>query len=361
MTVGALVETAAYKSRMDMLTLMLLAAVGLLVILVLFLLARRSATESEAVRQQLALALSQQGETVQRVERSLREQEQALAKVVAERLDRTEKATGQIVTDLRERLARIDEAQKKIGELSTQVVGLQEVLSNKQARGAFGEVQLGDLVQTALPPHAYEFQCTLHSGVRVDCLLRLPNPPGPIAIDAKFPLESYNALRAAAAGDTAALQAAQRAFQQAIRKHIGDIRDKYIVPGETAESALMFLPSEAVYAELHANFTGLVEESYRARVWIVSPTTLMATLNTVRAVLKDVRMREQAGEIQKMVGLLLEDVRRLGERVDKLKTHFGQTEKDLRDVDTSAERITRRGQRILDVGLGEEPAALPEA
>jgi DNA recombination protein RmuC len=150
-----------------------------------------------------------------------------------------------------------------------------------------------------------------------------------------------------------------RAFQQAIRKHIGDIRDKYIVAGETAESALMFLPSEAVYAELHASFTGLVEESYRARVWIVSPTTLMATLNTVRAVLKDVRMREQAGEIQRTVGLLVDDVRRLAERVDRLKTHFAQTEKDLREIDISADRITRRGQRILDVELEEEPAVLP--
>jgi DNA recombination protein RmuC len=341
---------------MDLLTIILLAIVVLLgVALAVILLRQGSSREAEQMRQQLSLALSQQAETVQRVERSLREQEQALSKVVHERLDRTEKATGQIVTDLRERLVRIDEAQKKIGELSTQVVSLQEVLSNKQARGAFGEVQLNDLVQSALPPQAYAFQCTLSSGVRVDCLLKLPNPPGSIAIDAKFPLESYSALRAVPAGDAPALLVAQRAFQQAIRKHIGDIRDKYIISGETAESALMFLPSEAVYAELHANFTGLVEESYRARVWIVSPTTMMATLNTVRAVLKDVRMREQAGEIQKTVGLLLEDVKRLDDRVDRLKTHFAQTEKDLRDIDTSADRITKRGQRILDVDLGEEP------
>jgi DNA recombination protein RmuC len=346
---------------MDTLTIVLLAAVILLIVVLAVLLLRQDggSRDAEQMRQHLALALSQQAETVQRVERSLREQEQALSKVVDERLDRTEKATGQIVTDLRERLVRIDEAQKKIGELSTQVVSLQEVLSNKQARGAFGEVQLNDLVQSALPPSAYEFQSTLSSGARVDCLLKLPNPPGSIAIDAKFPLESYSALRAVAAGDTAALAIAQRSFQQAIRKHIGDIRDKYIVSGETAESALMFLPSEAVYAELHANFTGLVEESYRARVWIVSPTTMMATLNTVRAVLKDVRMREQAGEIQKTVGLLLEDVRRLDDRVEKLKSHFAMTEKDLREVDTSADRITKRGQRILDVDLGEEPAALP--
>jgi DNA recombination protein RmuC len=345
---------------MDTLTIILLAAIALLVVVLVLALTRRGGSEAETMRQQLALALSQQAETVQRVERSLREQEQALGKVVAERLDRTEKATGQIVTDLRERLIRIDEAQKKIGELSTQVVSLQEVLSNKQARGAFGEVQLNDLVQSALPPSAYEFQSTLSTGARVDCLLKLPNPPGSIGIDAKFPLESYSALRAVAAGDTAALAIAQRGFQQAMRKHISDIRDKYILPGETAESALMFLPSEAVYAELHANFTGLVEESYRARVWIVSPTTMMATLNTVRAVLKDVRMREQAGEIQKTVGLLLDDVRRLDERVEKLKSHFAMTEKDLRDVDISADRITKRGQRILEVDLGDEPAALPK-
>ena len=345
---------------MDFLTIGLLGAVALLLLALLFVtLRRRDGEAAEALRQQLGLALGQQAETVQRVERSLREQEQALSKVVAERLERTEKATGQIVTDLRERLVRIDEAQKKIGELSTQMVGLQAVLSNKQARGAFGEVQLADLVQNILPPQAYEFQCTLSTGARADCVLKLPNPPGAIAIDAKFPLESYTALRAVPAGDVAALQAAQRGFQQAIRKHIGDIRDKYIVAGETAESALMFLPSEAVYAELHASFTGLVEESYRARVWIVSPTTLMATLNTVRAVLKDVRMREQAGEIQKTVGLLLDDVRRLADRVDKLKIHFAQTEKDLRDVDISADRITKRGQRILDVELEEEPAAPP--
>src|SRR5262249_5773785 len=151
-----------------------------------------------------------------------------------------------------------------------------------------------DLVQSALPPSAYEFQCTLSTGARADCLLKLPNPPGSIAIDAKFPLESYRALQAVKPGDAQGLTAAQRTFQLAMRKHIVDIRDRYILPGETAESALLFLPSEAIYAELHANFAAVVDESYKARVWIVSPTTMMATLNTVRAVLKDVRMREQA-------------------------------------------------------------------
>jgi DNA recombination protein RmuC len=338
---------------MDILTYVLLAVILMLVVAFGVVLTRRADQRSQA------LAQSALADTVQRVEQSLREQERALAGLVNERLSRSEETTGKIVTDLRERLVKIDEAQKKIGDLSTQVVSLQQVLSNKQARGAFGEVQLNDLVQNTLPPQAYEFQSTLSTGARADCLLKLPNPPGAIAIDAKFPLESYHLLRAVQPGDAAGLAAAQRAFQAAMRKHIADIRDKYIVPGETAESALLFLPSEAIYAELHANFAGIVDESYKARVWIVSPTTMMATLNTVRAVLKDVRMREQAGEIQKAVGLMLEDVRRLDERVQKLKTHFTQTEKDLRDVETSTTSITRRGERIKEVNLGEQPAALP--
>jgi DNA recombination protein RmuC len=339
---------------MDAVTIVLLAIVVLLAIALAATYLRRGERNDEAVRHSMALA-----DTVQKVEQSLREQERALAAVVNERLSRSEETTGKIVIDLRERLVRIDEAQKKIGDLSTQVVGLQQILSNKQARGAFGEVQLNDLVQNALPAQAYEFQSTLSTGARVDCLLRLPNPPGPIAIDAKFPLESYQLLRAVAPGDAAGLAVAQRAFQQAMRKHIADIRDKYIVPGETAESALLFLPSEAIYAELHANFAGVVDDSYKARVWIVSPTTMMATLNTVRAVLKDVRMREQASEIQKTVGLMLEDVRRLEERVDRLRSHFGQTEKDLREVETSADRIAKRGERILETDLGEPQQALP--
>jgi len=335
---------------MDILVYVLLAAVVALGAALVTVLARRS-----DARAQSTLA-----DTVQRVEQSLREQERTLANLVSERLEKSEKVTGQVVTDLRERLARIDEAQKNIGDLSTQVVSLQQILTNKQARGAFGEVQLNDLVANALPPSAYALQSTLSNGSRVDCLLKLPNPPGSIAIDAKFPLESYHMLRAVAAGDAAGLAVAQRAFQGAMRKHITDIRDKYIVPGETAESALLFLPSEAIYAELHANFGGIVDESYRARVWIVSPTTMMATLNTVRAVLKDVQMREQAGEIQKLVNLIMGDTKRLQQRVDNLKKHFAQTETDLRDIDTSTSQIMRRGERIQAVDLGEQPEALPK-
>ncbi|MFI5031178.1 MAG: DNA recombination protein RmuC [Reyranellales bacterium] len=339
---------------MDILVYILLAVVLALGAALAVVLMRRSDTRAQSAAQ-AGLA-----DTVQRVEQSLRDQERTLAGLVNERLDRSEKATGQVITDLRERLARIDEAQKKIGDLSTQVVSLQQILTNKQARGAFGEVQLNDLVSNALPPSAYALQFTLSNGSRADCMLKLPNPPGSIAIDAKFPLESYHLLRAVVPGDTQALTLAQRAFQAAMRKHITDIRDKYIVPGETAESALLFLPSEAIYAELHANFGGIVDESYRARVWIVSPTTMMATLNTVRAVLKDVQMREQAGEIQKLVALMMGDTRRLQERVDNLKRHFTQTEKDLREIDTSTVQIMRRGERIQAVDMGEQPEALPK-
>jgi DNA recombination protein RmuC len=305
----------------------------------------------------------------------LQAQERALATKLDERLNSLQdrvgqtlqssaEQAGQSMTDLRERLAVIDAAQKSIVELSSQVVDLQNVLSNKQARGAFGEVQLQDIVQSSLPAQSYVFQAQL-GGKRVDCLLTLPNPPGAIGIDAKFPLESYRALREAR--DEAATVQARRDFTIAIRLHVKAIAEKYIVPGETADSALMFLPSEAVYAELHAAFPSLVEEAGRLRVWIVSPTTLMATLTTIRAVLKDVRMREQAHIIQRKVGELGLDVNRLGDRVDKLQKHFGQVVEDVRQVAISSDKIAQKAAAIKDVEIGptdgnimqipEQPAA----
>lgn len=221
----------------------------------------------------------------------------AVTKNVGEGLQLSADKTSRTLNDLSARLAKIDAAQQKISSLSEQVVSLQEVLSNKQARGAFGEIQLNDLVTSILPPSAYSFQEVLSNQKRADCVLKLPNPPGTIVIDSKFPLESYQALRNAS-GERDKIEA-ERFFRASVLKHIKDISEKYIIPGETAESALMFLPSEAVYAELHANFIDVIEVSYRAKVWIVSPTTLMATLNTVRAILKDAHMREQAGVIQK--------------------------------------------------------------
>ncbi len=283
----------------------------------------------------------------------LHEREAAINKTLAEGLQSATKKTLESMNKVEVRLAVIDKAQANIADLSSQVVSLQNILSNKQARGAFGEIQLNDLVRQVLPPSAYSFQATLSNGKRADCLLELPNPPGAIAIDAKFPLESYHALQTATGKDPART-AAERDFRDAMQKHIKDISERYILTGETADAALMFLPSEAVYAELHANFPAVVDESYRARVFIVSPTTLWATLNTVRAILKDVRMKEQAGLIQKEVHALLEDVERLDDRVGKLQRHFDQAGEDMRQIRISTEKVGKRADRIDSVQL-EEP------
>jgi len=287
--------------------------------------------------------------------RTLQDRLDGVSKRMGESLEQSATKTAQSLGELTKHLNVIDQAQRNIADLAGQVVGLQEILDNKQARGAFGEVQLQDLVSGVLPPSAYAFQATLANGRRADCLIHLPNPPGPICVDSKFPLENYHALRAAT--DERAIKQAQRDFRAAIQKHVADIRERYILPGETADSALMFLPSEAVYAELHAHFPEAVEQSYRARVWIVSPTTMMATLNTVRAVLKDARMREQAGVIQAEVHKLLDDVRRLDKRVDNLKRHFGQAEGDLKEISTSAEKVTRRAEKIEELQLEPEESA----
>jgi len=293
-------------------------------------------------------SLTQMTERLQAQERMLnqvlRERLDQVSARVSETLEKTSLAQSNSLGELRERIAKIDAAQASINELSSQVVSLNRIFSDKQTRGSFGETQLQDLVQSVLPPSAYSFQASLGDGKRVDCLLVLPNPPGPIAIDSKFPLESYRAIRDAA--DEAARASAGRQFRADMLKHINDIAEKYIVAGETAESALMFLPSEAVYAELHANFGDVVENSYRKRVFIVSPTTLWATLNTIRAVLKDVRMRELASVIQKEVQTLLADVRRLDDRVDKLRSHFSQTVEDVRQIGISTKKVTDRAERI---------------
>ncbi|MBO6790712.1 MAG: DNA recombination protein RmuC [Dinoroseobacter sp.] len=252
--------------------------------------------------------------------------------------------TARSLGELQQRLETIDKAQANIEKLSGDVLGLQDILSNKQTRGAFGEIQLNDIVGKALPADAFSMQATLSNGKRADCLIHLPNPPGPIVIDSKFPLEAYEALRSSVNKTEAELAARQ--FRVAVRAHIKAISEKYILEGETADGALMFLPSEAVYAELHANFAEVVREGFAARVWIVSPTTCMATLNTMRAVLKDARMREQAGNIRKQLAMLHRDVELVVERVGKLNTHFGQARRDLEDITTAAERAGKRATRL---------------
>ncbi len=261
-----------------------------------------------------------------------------------ESLHGSSKQTATSLTQLQERLAAIDKAQDNITKLSGDVLSLQDILSNKQTRGAFGEIQLNDIVSKALPSDSFQLQATLSNGRRADCLINLPNPPGPIVIDSKFPLEAYEALIGST--NDMELKAAVQMFRSTVRKHINDIAEKYILDGETADGALMFLPSEAVYAELHAKFPELVQESFSKRVWIVSPTTCMATLNTMRAILKDARMREQAGAIRKELGMLHKDVDRLGERVSNLDRHFGQAAKDISEIKISAEKAGRRAQRL---------------
>ncbi|MEM1236262.1 MAG: DNA recombination protein RmuC [Pseudomonadota bacterium] len=254
------------------------------------------------------------------------------------------KNTAQSLGQLQERLTAIDKAQDNITKLSGDVLSLQDILSNKQTRGAFGEIQLNDIVSKALPADSYSLQATLSNGRRADCLIHLPNPPGPIVVDAKFPLEGYERLRAAETEADA--QAAARQFRTDVKAHIKAISEKYVIEGETADGALMFLPSEAIYAELHANFPELVREGFSARVWIVSPTTCMATLNTMRAILKDARMREQAGKIRKELALLHGDVERLGTRVGNLDRHFGQAQKDIEEIKISATKAGNRARRL---------------
>jgi len=273
--------------------------------------------------------------------------EQRLADVqrqMTEALHGTSTRTARSLGELQQRLETIDKAQANIEKLSGNVLSLQDILSNKQTRGAFGEIQLHDIVQKALPSDSYTMQATLLNGRRADCLIHLPKPPGPIVIDAKFPLEAYEALRRA---DTAQARAeAERLFRAAVRVHIKAISERYILEGETADGALMFLPSEAVYAELHANFPDVVREGFAAKVWIVSPTTCMATLNTMRAVLKDARMREQAGAIRKELSELYKDVERLGQRVENLDRHFGQAAKDIEEIKISSEKAGKRARRL---------------
>ncbi len=254
-----------------------------------------------------------------------------------------EKSAKQL-TALQERLATIDRAQTNIEKLSGDVLSLQDILSNKQRRGLFGEIQLTDIVGKALPSDSFALQHTLSNGKRADCLVHLPNPPGPIVIDAKFPLEAYEIL--AAAETREAQTNALRSLGYAVRKHIRDISEKYIIEGETADGAIMFLPSEAVYAELHSRLPEVVRAGFDARVWIVSPTTCMATLNTMRAILKDARMREQAGAIRTALRQLHRDVEIITEKAGKLEIHLRQAGDDVAGVLTAATRAGKRADRL---------------
>ncbi len=285
-----------------------------------------------------------------------------LARAVNERLESMTGRIGQSITDttkntqeslakLQERLAVIDTAQTNITNLSSQVVELQHILNNKQTRGAFGEARMQAIVQDGLPMGAFAFQHTLSSGARPDCVVFMPNNSPALVVDAKFPLEAWNAIRAAETPERAKI--AEQQFRRDVEAHLKAIAEKYFLPGETQDTAFMFVPSESIFAEIHEKHEALVQKAHRARVVIVSPSLLMLSIQVIQSVLKDTRMREQAHLIQGEVIRLMEDVSRLDERVRKLAGHFGQAQKDVEQILVSSDKVTRRGSRITDLEFEE--------
>ena len=266
------------------------------------------------------------------------------------------RSTHENLRRLQERLAVIDTAQTNIQSLAKDVVGLQAILSNKQTRGAFGQARMETIVADGLPMGAYSFQPTLSNGSRPDCTVRMPNGSPPLVIDAKFPLEAWNAIRAAASPEQGKLAGQQ--FRRDLELHIRDISEKYLIPSETQDTAFLFVPSESIFAEIHENFEAIVQKAQRARIVIVSPSLLMLSIQVIQAILKDQRMREQAHVIQSEVAHLMDDLSRLDERVRKLQGHFAMAQKDVDMIVTSADKLARRGERIeaLEFETAKEPA-----
>ncbi len=318
----------------------------------------------DGVRKQVTEALGRYGEELgKKVESLTTATDDRLKEIsgqVEKRLNEGFEKTTATFADVVKRLALIDEAQKKITELTGNVVSLQEVLADKRSRGAFGEVQLNALVRNVMPENSFEFQYGLPNSTRVDCMLFLPEPSGNIAIDSKFPLEGYRRITDISLPESER-QLAERQFRQDIKKHIRDIAEKYIIPGETSDGAVMFIPAEAVFAEIHAHYYELVEEAQRLKVWMVSPTTLMAVLTTARAVLKDSATRKQVHIIQEHLVSLSKDFDRFQLRMNNLSKHIQQANKDVEAVNTSARKISSRFEKIEKVELLEdEPVELLE-
>jgi DNA recombination protein RmuC len=291
-----------------------------------------------------------------------------LARAVNERLDRmthrvgsdlteTARKTTDSIAKLHERLAVIDSAQKNLTELSSNMVSLQEILANKQARGAFGQMRMEAIIQDGLPKGAFTFQATLSNGKRPDCLLHMPNTKAGVVIDAKFPLEGFEAYRVARGPDEK--KEAARRVRVDVGRHVDAMAERYFLPGETQDTAILFVPSEAIYADLAEHFSDLVQKAHRARIVICAPNMLMLAVQTMQAILKDVKMREQAHLIQREVSRLMEDMGRLRERVLDLQRHFGQANQDIEKILTSSERIAARGHRIESLEFeGDGPSAV---
>jgi DNA recombination protein RmuC len=315
--------------------LLILVLVLLAVVLAVLLLRAPAAGGTEKLAQQVTALML--------------DQTRALGEALSGQSDRVSRSAQEIQA----RLAVIDAARANMEALGSQVHSLAAILGNKQARGAFGETQLEDLVRDRLPEAGFALQHVLSNGRRADCLIRLPHPPGPIVVDSKFPLEAFRSLHAAA--DDAARSIATRQFAADVQKHVKDVAERYILPGETADGALIFVPSEAIFAELHASHPNVVAEAARRGVYIVSPSTLWAVLGTMRALLKDVRIRAEAGRIKAETSKLVQEVKRLDERVKKLRSHFASAQDDLRDIEITTEKIVKAGARVdsLDV---EDPA-----
>lgn len=338
--------------------------------------ADEQARRADELELRLAALARTQAETIGRVQSMaevLAQRQGELARAVAERLDasthrmgeslaRSAEATHENLAKLNERLALVDQARASLGELSGQVMSLRETLSNKQARGAFGEGRLQALVADGLPRDSFAFQHTLASGRRADCAIFLPGDKRPLLVDSKFPLEAVTAFREAQTEE--ARKQAQARLKGDVGKHVKDIAERYLVSGETQDIALMFVPSESVYAELHEHFDEVIQQAFRARVVIVSPSLLMLAVQVVQAICKDARMREQADLIRAECGKLVADVVRLRDRVGNLQKHFGQVSEDVAQALTSADKIARRGERIEQLEFGEAPSAaqaeLPE-
>jgi DNA recombination protein RmuC len=326
-------------------------------------------TRADELEQRLSEMLSAQNEANGRVSamgQALAGRQAEMARAVNERLDSVSHRVGQSMEHttrntmdslrvLHERLGIIDNAHKNLTELTSQVTTLRDVLANKQSRGAFGQARMEAIVQDGMPKGSYEFQYTLSSGKRPDCVVFLPDAR-PLCIDAKFPLEAVTALHEARSDDEKKI-ATQR-LRADVMKHVSDIAEKYLIAGETQDTALMFVPSESVYAEIHDGFDDVIQKAYRARVVLVSPSLLMLAIQVMQQILKDARMRDAADQIRTEVLNLGDDLGRLRERVLKLQSHFGQANEDVRQILISADKIEKRAGRIeeLDFSKAEVPA-----
>ncbi len=352
----------------DMLVTALPVAVVLLLLLVLLLtwragrLHRRQTRAEEERLRILERQLAEMSGQLRQQAEAASARDAHISRLLAERLDSVSLRVGQGLQEqaertsehlrqLSERLAVIDRAQATIDTLSGEVLALQRILSDKQARGAFGQARMEAIVSDALPASAYEFQPTLPGGARPDCLIRLPGSDLKIVVDAKFPLEAFEALRNAA-GERERKEAAQR-LRGDVARHVRDIASKYLIPGETHDTAIMFVPSESVYAEIHENHPDLVQKAHRARIVLASPNVLMLMIQTMQSLYRDARMREAAGIIRREVGLLMEDVDRLRRRALDLQRFFGRTADEVDRLLVSSEKIARRGERIASLELEE--------